>query len=92
MPSQTRGCGNRRIVFLIGTSSFFGFPAKIKAPKMGMGSPKTAEKADDSCRVENAGVQMCHPGPFAVSMRSENFESFADQKWCVSEYTYLLSP
>jgi hypothetical protein len=30
---------------------FVDFPAKIKAPKMGMGSPKTAEKADDSCRA-----------------------------------------
>ena len=45
-------------------------------------------RADDSCRVENAGVQMCPYRPFAASTRSEVFVSFANQKWCVSEYRY----
>jgi hypothetical protein len=59
----------------------------------GEGVPqKRLMRADDSCRVENAeGSGVSAQAPFAASTRSEMFVSLANQKWCVSEYTYFFS-
>src|SRR6202165_622464 len=36
------------------------FSARIDLPKTGMGSPKTADQADDSCRATRASGRVCH--------------------------------
>jgi hypothetical protein len=35
---------------------------------------------------------MCPLGSFCTSTRNKTFESFANQKRCVSEYAYVVSP